>query len=198
MGNEEPQNRTAGHEVEKTLCAACRNAINADAKRCPRCQSFQNWRRHLDATNAALALLVALVSILTLGVPALIKAIQAVLPENEAIVMGVAGADRTVINVVAHNHGKAFGVLSPNATVRAKQNGKEITAPAKIENGGPSGDLDYSIEPGETVSFVIRDAYKFLRTNNKRQCKIDFTIRNVRAETERQASATFDCPKTNN
>ncbi len=45
------------------LCGACRSTIHIDAKKCPNCGSFQDWRRHIILSNTLFALLVALISV---------------------------------------------------------------------------------------------------------------------------------------
>ncbi len=44
-------------------CSTCREPIHFDAKKCTKCGSFQDLRRHLAISSTALALLIALISV---------------------------------------------------------------------------------------------------------------------------------------
>ncbi|MEG3148237.1 hypothetical protein U1839_26620 [Sphingomonas sp. RT2P30] len=50
-------------------CPVCAERIKAGARRCRYCGSSLSWREHLGLGNTILALLVALVSVVTAAVP---------------------------------------------------------------------------------------------------------------------------------
>jgi hypothetical protein len=52
-------------ESKKKNCLACSSPIPAKAKKCVKCGSHQDWRRHLDFGNTSIALLVAFLGLLT-------------------------------------------------------------------------------------------------------------------------------------
>ena len=62
------------------LCHFCQNKIHFDAVKCAKCQSYQDWRRYLMLGNTAFALLVAVITVVTLGGPSFIDAIVKILP----------------------------------------------------------------------------------------------------------------------
>ncbi|UWQ15454.1 hypothetical protein K3556_06085 [Aliiroseovarius sp. M344] len=53
-----------GDQAESKLCVVCADSIPSQAIKCTRCQSYQNWRRHLSVGNSSLALLVALLAVI--------------------------------------------------------------------------------------------------------------------------------------
>jgi hypothetical protein len=46
-------------------CASCQYLMPPGIARCPECKSFQNWRRHIPASEVVIALLVSLISVIT-------------------------------------------------------------------------------------------------------------------------------------
>lgn len=50
-------------------CVSCYEEIHRQARVCVACDSYQDWRRHLQVGSSVLALLVALVSVVALSVP---------------------------------------------------------------------------------------------------------------------------------
>ena len=52
-------------------CIVCQEPIRNGATKCIKCDSYQNWRRYLDFSATILALLIALISTISLSAPAL-------------------------------------------------------------------------------------------------------------------------------
>ena len=48
-------------------CLVCASKIPANALKCTECGTYQNWRRHLDFGNTFLALIIALLSVISLS-----------------------------------------------------------------------------------------------------------------------------------
>ncbi len=57
-------------------CVACRQPIPTDSTKCFHCRSRQNWLRILDFGNSFLALMVALISVLSFSVPKFIELME--------------------------------------------------------------------------------------------------------------------------
>lgn len=57
-------------------CRICREEIKEGAKKCTNCGAFQNWRRFIDLGNSTLALVIALFSVASIGVPYLVDALR--------------------------------------------------------------------------------------------------------------------------
>lgn len=50
-------------------CKVCKESIKPGASKCVHCGSFQNWRRFIHSSQTVLALLVALVSVISFAIP---------------------------------------------------------------------------------------------------------------------------------
>lgn len=124
-------------ENDLKLCLSCKSEINKDAILCIKCNSFQNWKRHLYFGNSLFALLIAFISVLTVGLPIISDSmksdnaeliftpIQGVLrniTQEEALKLrGEGGSVSTdsilyssgfFVQIVASNNGKRAGVVN--------------------------------------------------------------------------------------
>jgi hypothetical protein len=75
-------------------CRECRSELVEDAVKCKECDAFQDWRRHLTFSATVLALLVALVSVLTVAIPILVKAFQS--PKSDLVVTPISLTSKNV------------------------------------------------------------------------------------------------------
>ena len=67
-------NSQSGDEIPKppsNTCCVCHESIEIGAKKCVHCNSYQDWRRYLNLSSTMLALIVALVSVLSISIPML-------------------------------------------------------------------------------------------------------------------------------
>src|SRR5258708_27102734 len=81
--NSEPEGRDLTSEKDqKSLadvlkltnrCIACSEEIQPGAKICTHCDQFQDWRRFFGISAPVLSLLVALVSVLSIAIPAILN-----------------------------------------------------------------------------------------------------------------------------
>ncbi len=62
--------------VSNPRCLACKHEIEPGATKCVHCESFQNWKRHLQFSSTVLSLLIALFSVAGLTIPVLVKTFQ--------------------------------------------------------------------------------------------------------------------------
>jgi hypothetical protein len=76
------------------------------AKKCTKCDSFQDWRRYLPLGQNVLALLVALVSVVTLGVPVFKDAFK---KDASDIKVNFQSAGPSTITLLASNTGMRSG-----------------------------------------------------------------------------------------
>lgn len=60
---------TENQQSATISCSTCREQIQSGAKKCRVCDSYQDWRRFLNMSSSVLALLVALVSVLSFAAP---------------------------------------------------------------------------------------------------------------------------------
>jgi hypothetical protein len=89
-------------------CPDCRQPVPLDAKICPSCKAYRNWRRYITVGQTNLALLVALFSVITtlatIGVPMLRTK-----GSDISVLLDSASPDQAVF--IARNDGRSGGVL---------------------------------------------------------------------------------------
>lgn len=49
---------------EQKPCISCGESINPGASKCPKCRSFQGWRRHIDFGNSTIPLAISIIALL--------------------------------------------------------------------------------------------------------------------------------------
>lgn len=104
-------------EIERTKtnadtpdnCLVCREEIRPDALKCVHCDSFQDWRRHVNLSNTVLALLVALVSVSTVLLPILNELFE---EQVSNVSVTYHGVHENLINLVATNSVSKEGVIA--------------------------------------------------------------------------------------
>lgn len=124
----------------EAVCRQCREAIPEGARFCSHCHSYQDWRGWLPFSQTVLALLTALVSVVALSVPPIVKLIHT--PRSGAS-LTAPSLDGTTLRIVAVNRGDA-----PAAFIHARMN-SDYLAPAtriKLRN-----DADAIIPPGSKL-----------------------------------------------
>ena len=60
----------------KSKCRTCKGELNPGAAYCLHCKCYQNWRRHLNLSSSVLALIVALVSVVSATAPGIINSLR--------------------------------------------------------------------------------------------------------------------------
>ena len=60
----------------KKECVVCGEQIPATAQKCTHCEGFQDWRRHINFSATVLALLTALVSVVSTSLPNIIELLR--------------------------------------------------------------------------------------------------------------------------
>lgn len=92
-----------------TPCRVCKEEIKQGSNKCIHCGSFQDWRRYINFSNTVLALLVALASVLSWGIPAVKEALKA---DKSEIVFGLQKVSYDGITMLVSNIGTKSGGLS--------------------------------------------------------------------------------------
>lgn len=106
------QSQGGSVKEEKTKCKACLDLIPIGARKCSRCGSFQNWQAKFPLTESILALLIALVSVVLLGIPIVKSALQ---PDDSEITLTYIDRSDVSIPIIASNKGNRPGVMEPVA-----------------------------------------------------------------------------------
>lgn len=96
---------------EQKRCPVCGEQIWVNAQKCIHCESDFTWRKYLAFGNTTLALLTALISVLSVSVPALL--LQAT-PDNSvlsSVFVGVSQSGRT-LSMLFNNSGRRTGAIN--------------------------------------------------------------------------------------
>ena len=176
----------------------CQEPIKPNATKCVHCGSYQDFRRHINLGNSALALIIALVSVLTLGIPPILEAIQWVIPEKEDILLGVSDPTAENFKVYAYNNGNHFGILQANAAITvATDDGQELQENVTITSGVKGSISDLAINPGKYIIFFVitRKQQSILNDTKARTCEFQYSVFTP-PDGERTQSVPFDCPRT--
>lgn len=107
-----------------THCQQCRLSIPQGAQICTNCQSYQDWRRWFSVSGTVLALLTALISVLSFAVPSFITFLHSPHSDLAAPMVSLEG---TTIRLLVVNNGDAPGVF-----VRAQTESDYLAGATKI------------------------------------------------------------------
>ena len=91
-------------------CSTCRELIIRGAKKCTHCESYQDWRLHLTASTAVLALIVSSLAGLTAAGPMVYQAWRK--SDSKMSIASVSLPTYGHINVLMKNSGKKPGTAS--------------------------------------------------------------------------------------
>jgi hypothetical protein len=94
---------------EEPFCSTCFKPIHRMAKKCTECDSYQDWRRHMQLGSSVLALMVALVSVTALSAPILS---QLMTQENSNIHVSLQTVLEPAIYLMATNDGVRAGSVA--------------------------------------------------------------------------------------
>lgn len=88
-------------------CRVCAEPIRTEAKKCTKCQSYQNWLfSTFGLSSTILSLIIALFSVLTVAVPVITEQLT---PKNSNLVFAYQSADRDVLTMLVSNQGTRPG-----------------------------------------------------------------------------------------
>lgn len=99
----------ADNESRRETCRGCGSALNTGAVRCL-CGAWQDWRFHLTSMETICALVVGLVSVLTVGIPLVIGSLK---PAHDSVTVRISRVDpfRNEMAVFAANEGRRAAVV---------------------------------------------------------------------------------------
>lgn len=179
----------------KQLCCLCREPIAAGATICKHCDSYQDFRRYINPGNSALALVVALLSVLTLGIPPILTAVSQIKSQVEDVFVGVSNYQPANFTIYAYNDGSRFGVLSEVAFLVANTDGGREREEVIIRPGNDRPKSDLAVSPGAyTLLRVIRNTKDgVLESTGRRNCALEYVVSSA-SDRRRMARVGFDCP----
>lgn len=97
------------HAALEKLCRACKLPMPAEANKCTKCLSLQDWHRYLDLSGLVLSLLVALTSVLAFAIPIWKEALTPKVAQPTATLLEV--DDTGLATLVIANGGNAPALL---------------------------------------------------------------------------------------
>jgi hypothetical protein len=100
---------TEDNTTQPTQCRICKSEMNQGAVFCLHCKSYQNWRRYLNLSSSVLALLVALVSVLSATLPQIIQSLE---QQNSILQCSLVESDNAAFIVLVVNQGNRRAVIS--------------------------------------------------------------------------------------
>jgi predicted nucleic acid-binding Zn ribbon protein len=137
-------------------CVICRKEIPAGAKICTECDCYQDWRRYFGLSSTVLSLLVALFSVLTVGVPVIYDALT---PKRSAVHCNLISWDENTgdVKIVVSNEGVRPAVIKSLMLV---PKGSETLSPIGFQS-------DFSepvLEPGKFRTLAFHGVIGSVRT----------------------------------
>lgn len=69
MPEADPSNDPAAAAITTKACSICGEPVQLTARKCIHCDSYLDWRRWIGLSQLTLALIIALISVITTGVP---------------------------------------------------------------------------------------------------------------------------------
>lgn len=101
--------------MKEVSCWACLSPLkDKHQKVCLECNSWQNWRRFVSISNTSVALLIALLSVLTLVSTTLLAVYDEFFPELEVNISGYFNTKNQLITLNAYNFGTKPANLGSN------------------------------------------------------------------------------------
>jgi hypothetical protein len=103
-------------------CSTCFKPIDPRARKCTECDSYQDWRRHLQIGSSVLALFVALISVIALATPMLAPFLTS---KDSNIVVSLEGFHGGKAYLMATNSGNRAGTVSAiSLLIRGERKGE--------------------------------------------------------------------------
>jgi len=140
-------------------CSSCGEEIFHAARKCRFCGSFQDYRRHLTFSSTVLALLVALVSVLTVLVPLVLEALEV---DRSRTKVRFVGVEQRYFNFVAANSGNRPAIL-PKARLEVWNDAGQAVAweleprtELFVLEGGEVGRAMFRVQAAKDAVFLLR------------------------------------------
>lgn len=148
---------TDGKESKHVPCPVCCEPIRDGARKCIHCNSWNGWRGWLGISDTALALLVALVTVVGTTAP---RIAELTTPKRSRTVLSFRQSNRNFLEVTAANDGNADALVVSATLVGQDQAGK-VSKSIKLDDASlpvaPHGQvalLGFLISPIKTPEFL--------------------------------------------
>ncbi|NQT12742.1 MAG: hypothetical protein HQ582_08335 [Planctomycetes bacterium] len=129
-------------------CVDCALPIPANAKVCTKCNGYQQgWRRYVRFSDTVLALLIALISVLAVAIPNMLRLFENPKTEIKACLIGSEQVSSTfIVNVWVTNIGERPGFIK-GVSITSKEGSANGPVPGEYPNG--------HMHPGESREFRL-------------------------------------------
>ena len=174
-------------------CVVCKEPIAQDALKCIHCNSYQDWKRYIFFSNSVLALLIALVSVLTVAIPVLHNSFKS---EEEFISISVVDVESDLI-LLAINSGTRPGVIKPTAKLTIfTENTDKFILPLRHNTDESKGELsNFIVSPNNSImlnAYLPNFFFSQHDTDKNKKCVLEITIISFDLST-RKISQSFEC-----
>jgi len=151
-------------------CRECCEPIALDAKKCKTCSEYQDVRRFLSFSSTFLALTVAFVSVISLSIPIITKALD---EKNSKINIIYQGAQNDKAYFLVTNSGTRDGTISyinfvVSTPMENSGNDDRVAlrfdVPPITVNGGKSQQITVNLS-GDARTLIDRSVYQMWRNN---------------------------------
>lgn len=144
---------------DSKLCVRCNNDIPSSARFCTHCNSYQDWRRHLNFSSTFLALIIAAISVITSFYNVVGDRIW---PPASKVEVQFSDFGEGALRMIAVNRGESSGFLV-DASLTSIEEGGEFPIP-----GGVNFELaDQALEvPSGLTRFRVLTSFNGEATNN--------------------------------
>lgn len=152
-------NATASNPSDTlTACPVCREPIQKGARKCIHCSSMIDWRGWLGISETALALLVALVTVLGATTPRIVELFTHKYADVRLNYYQVSGG---LLELTAWNQGNRNGLLLSAKIIAKGHDGKELaeinldnTTPSPIVAGQTVSSSAFRVPPAQVIEFL--------------------------------------------
>ncbi len=156
-------------EKPEIQCIICKEPITKGAKKCIRCSSFQDWRRHISISVSVIGLIVAFSSLIG-GFAALKFSFPSIFPTVENVSIGWSSTKPGDMQIWVVNQGNGAAMLQREVSVNLIKN-SVVQGFYAMVNPGTSRDItSLIIEPNSKTLF-------YLTIRDKKNFKYEFMVK---------------------
>jgi hypothetical protein len=212
---------TPEQSEEKGHCTTCLEPIRIGAKKCIKCDSYQDWRRFLTFSSTVLALLVSLVAVTGALVPAVMEEVRR---SDSDVQLSNPVSDNGHVYFLATNYGKKPGIAevatvvldfkdgpryiwlhlvrsASNAELLPADDTKELDYTTQFPAEGKQELDDAALSPAEgegrgwnPLNMNYHDLMAQIKELDQRTCTIKVKVKSFKGK-DSESAHSFPCQK---